>query len=58
MQAVQNLGIASVILIAGVLLENYGYLMLEIVFEGLLCFSLFCGIIITSKFCCILLPYC
>ena len=44
MQAVQNLGLASVILVAGVLLENHGYLILEIVFEGLLCLSLFFGI--------------
>lgn len=46
MQAVQNLGLGSVILIAGVIMEKHGYLILEIVFEGLLCISLFCGIVI------------
>ena len=43
MQAVQNLGLAGVILIAGVIMESRGYLILEIVFEGLLCLSLFFG---------------
>ena len=43
MQAVQNLGLATVILVTGVLVENHGYLVLEIVFEGLLCFSLLSG---------------
>ena len=43
MQAVQNLGLASVIILAGVVVENLGHLILEIIFEASLCLSLFFG---------------
>ena len=43
MQAVQNLGLASVIILAGVVVENLGHLILEIIFEASLCLSLIFG---------------
>ena len=43
MQAVQNFGLASVIILAGVVVENLGHLILEIIFVALLCLSLFFG---------------
>ena len=43
LQAIQNLGLATAIIVAGVILERCGYFMLEIIFEGLLCLSLLAG---------------
>ena len=43
MLGIQNLGLATVILLTGVILENHGYLIIEIIFEALLGLSLFSG---------------
>ncbi|KAJ2953687.1 hypothetical protein O0L34_g1304 [Tuta absoluta] len=45
-QAVQNLGLATVILLAGMIVDKYGYLMLEMFFLGCLFISLIAAVII------------
>lgn len=45
-QAVQNLGLATVIIFAGMIVDRYGYLMLEMFFLGCLFVSLICGVLI------------
>ncbi|XP_059060480.1 major facilitator superfamily domain-containing protein 1-like [Achroia grisella] len=45
-QAVQNLGLATVIILAGVIVDKYGYLMLEMFFLGCLFVSLIAAVLI------------
>ncbi|CAG9099040.1 unnamed protein product [Plutella xylostella] len=45
-QAVQNLGLATVIILAGVIVDHYGYLMLEMFFLGCLFISLIAAVLI------------
>ncbi|XP_063376320.1 major facilitator superfamily domain-containing protein 1-like [Cydia fagiglandana] len=45
-QAVQNLGLATVILLAGVIVDKYGYLMLEMFFLGCLFVSLIAAVLV------------
>ncbi|KAL0894850.1 hypothetical protein ABMA27_013365 [Loxostege sticticalis] len=45
-QAVQNLGLATVIILAGMIVDKYGYLMLEMFFLGCLFVSLIAAVII------------
>ena len=44
MQAIQNLGLAVVPIIAGHIVDNNGYLMLEVFFLAMLCIALIAGI--------------
>ena len=43
MQAIQNLGLAVVPIIAGYIVDNNGYLMLEVFFLAMLCIALIAG---------------
>ncbi|XP_050361562.1 major facilitator superfamily domain-containing protein 1-like [Nymphalis io] len=45
-QAVQNLGLATVIILAGAIVDKYGYLMLEMFFLGCLFVSLIAAVLI------------
>ncbi|VVD01759.1 unnamed protein product [Leptidea sinapis] len=45
-QAVQNLGLATVIILAGVIVDKYGYLMLEMFFLGCLFIALIAAVLI------------
>ncbi|CAH4005242.1 unnamed protein product [Pieris brassicae] len=45
-QAVQNLGLATVIILAGVVVDKYGYLMLEMFFLGCLFIALIAAVLI------------
>ncbi|KAM3964851.1 lysosomal dipeptide transporter MFSD1 [Aphomia sociella] len=45
-QAVQNLGLATVIILAGIIVDQYGYLMLEMFFLGCLFVSLIAAVLI------------
>ena len=45
MQAIQNLGLAVVPIAAGVIVDQNGYLMLEVFYLAMLCLSLISGII-------------
>lgn len=45
-QAVQNLGLATVIIFAGIIVDKYGYLMLEMFFLGCLFVSLIAAVLI------------
>ncbi|TRY74960.1 hypothetical protein TCAL_08667 [Tigriopus californicus] len=44
MQAVQNAGLATITLLAGLIVDSFGYLWLEVFFMGCLCIALFGGI--------------
>jgi nitrate/nitrite transporter NarK len=46
MQAIQNLGLAIVPIAAGVIVDNNGYLMLEVLFLALLCLAFIAGILL------------
>lgn len=46
MQAVQNLGLATISLLAGLIVDSYGYLWLEIFFIGWLLLAAFASIAI------------
>ncbi|XP_068621039.1 lysosomal dipeptide transporter MFSD1-like [Battus philenor] len=45
-QAIQNLGLATVLILAGIIVDKYGYLMLEMFFLGCLFVSLISGVLI------------
>ncbi|KAG6459317.1 hypothetical protein O3G_MSEX011324 [Manduca sexta] len=45
-QAVQNMGLATVIILAGMIVDSYGYLMLEMFFLGCLFISLVAAVLI------------
>ncbi|XP_032529860.1 major facilitator superfamily domain-containing protein 1-like [Danaus plexippus] len=45
-QAVQNMGLATVLILAGIIVDKYGYLMLEMFFLGCLFISLIAGVVI------------
>ncbi|XP_053625696.1 major facilitator superfamily domain-containing protein 1-like isoform X2 [Plodia interpunctella] len=45
-QAVQNLGLATVLILAGIIVDKYGYLMLEMFFLGCLFISLIAAVLI------------
>ena len=44
MQSVQNLGLAVVPIIAGIVVDSGGYMLTEVMFCALLCLALLCGI--------------
>lgn len=44
MQSVQNLGLAVVPIIAGIVVDKGGYMLTEVMFCALLCVALLCGI--------------
>ena len=46
MQAVQNLGLALVTIVSGVIVDRAGYLVLEVFFCACLCLSLIAGILL------------
>lgn len=48
MQAIQNLGLAVITIVSGVLVDNYGYLILEVFFIACLCIALIAGILYTG----------
>lgn len=43
MQAIQNLGLAVVPIVAGYIVDHNGYLMLEVFFLAMLCLALIAG---------------
>ena len=43
MQTIQNLGLAIVPIAAGIIVDNNGYLMLEVFFLAMLCIALISG---------------
>ena len=44
MQSVQNLGLAVVPIVAGIVVDSGGYMLTEVMFCALLCLALLCGI--------------
>ena len=46
MQSIQNLGLAIVSLLAGVILDARGYILLEVFFLALLCGALIAGVVL------------
>ena len=46
MQSIQNLGLAIVTLLAGMILDARGYILLEVFFLALLCAALITGVIL------------
>jgi MFS family permease len=46
MQAIQNLGLAIVPIVAGYIVDNNGYLMLEVFFVAMLCIALMSGVLL------------
>ena len=46
MQAIQNLGLAVVSLLAGMILDARGYILLEVFFLALLCGALITGVVL------------
>ena len=50
MQAIQNLGLAVVPIIAGHIVDENGYLMLEVFFLAMLCIALIAGIHIVPRY--------
>lgn len=46
MQSIQNLGLAVVTLLAGMILDARGYILLEVFFLALLCGALITGVIL------------
>ena len=46
MQSIQNLGLAIVSLLAGVILDASGYILLEVFFLALLCGALIAGVVL------------
>ncbi|XP_072033850.1 lysosomal dipeptide transporter MFSD1-like [Amphiura filiformis] len=46
MQSIQNLGLAVVSQVAGLIADKYGYLMLEVFFMACLCVALICGVLL------------
>ena len=46
MQSIQNLGLAIVSLLAGVILDAKGYILLEVFFLALLCGALIAGVVL------------
>ena len=44
MQAIQNLGLAVVPIVAGYLVDNNGYFILEVFFCAMLCLALIAGV--------------
>ena len=49
MQAVQNLGLAIVTIVSGVIVDKAGYLILEVFFLACLCIALIAGKVCTSS---------
>jgi len=46
MQAIQNLGLAVISLVAGIIVDKSGYLILEVFFMGWLCLALIAGVLL------------
>ncbi len=46
MQSVQNLGLATISLLTGYLVDKAGYFVLEVFFLGTLCVALMCGLLL------------
>ena len=46
MQSIQNLGLAIVTLLAGMILDARGYILLEVFFLALLCAALITGVLL------------
>ena len=46
MQAVQNLGLAIVTIISGLIVDKAGYLILEVFFLAMLCIALITGVLL------------
>lgn len=58
MQAIQNLGLAVVPLVAGYIVDHNGYLMLEVFFCAMLCIALIAGTCAHAMCCCCCVSAC